>query len=192
MKLQLIRHGHTDWDLLDKKGVKGMAASAAPLTQLGRLQMETIANDYRLADAEIILSSSYARALESAAILSRALNKPLLVEYDLHEWLPQRDPLQLADEELLLQAGREFVNETGEDVPWEKFSDVKQRVLRVLKRYAKYNNLVVVTHAVVISSLLGTTTPVNNAEILSLDVDIESFVSGIYHLEQQGSAPTLR
>ncbi len=171
MKLHLIRHGHTNWDIIDEKGVKGMAASAAPLTQLGRLQIETIANDYRLADAEIILSSSYARALESAAILSRVLNKPLHVEYDLHEWLPQTDSLQVADEELILEASKEFVKETSEVVPWEKFSEVKSRVLSVLKRYNEYNNIVVVTHAVVISSLLGITQSVDNAEIVSIDID---------------------
>ncbi len=171
MKLHLIRHGHTNWDIIDEKGVKGMAASAAPLTQLGRLQIETIANDYRLADAEIILSSSYARALESAAILSRVLNKPLHVEYDLHEWLPQTDSLQAADEELILEASKEFVKETSEIVPWEKFSEVKSRVLSVLKRYREYNNIVVVTHAVVISSLLGIMQSVDNAEIVSIDID---------------------
>ena len=176
MRLHLIRHGHTNWDLIDEKGVKGMAASAAPLTQLGRLQIETIANDYRLADAEIILSSSYARALESAAILSRVLNKPLVVEYDLHEWLPQTDSLQAIDEALLLEASREFVKETKEEVPWEKFSEVKKRVLSVLERYSRYNNIVVVTHAVVISSLLGIKSSVDNAEIVSIDIDTDSFV----------------
>lgn len=174
MKLHLIRHGHTNWDIIDEKGVKGMAASAAPLTQLGRLQIETIANDYRLADAEIILSSSYARALESAAILSRVLNKPLHVEYDLHEWLPQTDSLQEVNEELLLAASKEFVKETSEVVPWEKFSEVKNRVFSVLERYSEYNDIVVVTHAVVISSLLGIKKSVDNAEIVSLDIDIDS------------------
>ncbi len=184
MRLHLIRHGHTNWDLIDEKGVKGMAASAAPLTQLGRLQIETIANDYRLADAEIILSSSYARALESAAILSRVLNKPLVVEYDLHEWLPQTDSLQEVDEELLLKASREFVKETKEEVPWEKFSEVKKRVLSVLERYSRYDNIVVVTHAVVISSLLGIKSSVDNAEIVSIDIDTDSFVDSNRSLQE--------
>jgi len=174
MNLYLIRHGQTNWDLLDQKGVVGMAASAAPLTELGRLQIETIAKDYRLADAEIILSSSYARALESAAILSRVLDKPLIVEYDLHEWLPQTDPLQAVDEELLLKASEEFIHETEREVPWEKFSQVRSRVLSVLERYNKYKSIVVVTHAVVISSLLGAKKPVDNAEIVALELELGS------------------
>ena len=55
MKLYLIRHGETDWQLVSTRGVKGMAASLAPLTPLGRLQIETIASDYRLDEAEAIL-----------------------------------------------------------------------------------------------------------------------------------------
>ena len=83
MKLYLIRHGETDWNLMSKRGVKGLAASLAPLTPLGRIQIDTIANDYRLQEADAILCSSFTRALESAALLSRKINKPLYVEYDL-------------------------------------------------------------------------------------------------------------
>jgi len=104
MKLFLIRHGETNWELMSNRGVKGMAASLAPLTEIGRIQIEAISNDYRLEDAEAILCSSYARALESAALLSRKLNKPLFVEYDLHEWLPQKDPLVDIDASLMEKA----------------------------------------------------------------------------------------
>lgn len=171
MQLYLIRHGETDWNLMNQRGVRGLAASLAPLTPLGRIQIDTIANDYRLQEADAILCSSFTRALESAALLSRKINKPLYVEYDLHEWLPQKDPTAVLDEHSLLEASeglRQEIDENirPEDVPWESLAEVKQRVLGVLERYQNFSQLIVVTHAVVISSLLGVKRSVDYAEIV--------------------------
>lgn len=155
-----------------------MAASLAPLTALGRLQIETIASDYRLQDAEAILCSSYARALESAALLSRKLNKPMYVEYDLHEWLPQKDPLADISEDLMTKASEGLTQEMDEHViseeaPWESLAEVKTRVVRVLERYQQFSNIIVVSHAMVISSLLGEKVTVDHAEIVPLDIDLQ-------------------
>ena len=181
MKLYLIRHGETDWQLVSTRGVKGMAASLAPLTPLGRLQIETIASDYRLDEAEAILCSSYARALESAALLSRKLNKTMFVEYDLHEWLPQKDSQATIDEALMMQASeglkREVEGTPLQKVPWESLAEVRARVTNVLKRYDQFSSLVVVTHAVVISSLTGVQRSIDHAEIVTLDLDLDKPVN---------------
>jgi broad specificity phosphatase PhoE len=179
VKLYLIRHGETDWQLVSERGVRCMAASLAPLTPLGRLQIDTIAADYRLQEASAILCSSYARALESGALLSRKLNKPLFVEYDLHEWLPQKDSLADVSESLLHQASeglkRELLRQTPEDAaPWESLAEVRARVIGVLRRYRHFATVVVVTHAVVISSLLGVQRPVDHAEIVTLELDLDA------------------
>jgi len=113
VKVYFIRHGQTDWGLLERRGVRGWARSFAPLTPLGRLQMETIARDFRLQEAEVVLCSSYTRALESAARLNQVLGKPLYVEYDLHEWLPQKDSLAEVDEAVIARANRELSYYTG-------------------------------------------------------------------------------
>ena len=113
MNLFFIRHGETDWDALESRGVRGWARSFAPLTPKGRVQIDVIAGDYRLEAAQAILSSSYARALESAARLSRVLDKPLHVEYDLHEWLPQKDSLGEMDDNLIRHANQQLSYYTG-------------------------------------------------------------------------------
>ena len=176
MKLYLIRHGETDWQLVSTRGVKGMAASLAPLTPLGRLQIETIASDYRLEEAEAILCSSYARALESAALLSRKLNKTMFVEYDLHEWLPQKDSQATIDETLMMRASeglqREVEGTPLQQAPWESLAEVRARVTNVLRRYDQFSTLVIVTHAVVISSLTKTQRTIDHAEIVTLDLDL--------------------
>lgn len=152
-----------------------MAASLAPLTPIGRLQIDTIAADYRLHEAEAILCSSYSRALESAALLSRKLNLSLYVEYDLHEWLPQRDPHADLSEELMLRASeglkRELLEPSTEPTSWESLAEVRTRVVNVLRRYRQFQTLVVVTHAVVISSLVGVQRSVDHAEIVALELD---------------------
>jgi broad specificity phosphatase PhoE len=179
VQLYLIRHGETDWQLMSERGVRGLAASLAPLTPLGRVQIETIAGDYRLQEADAILCSSFTRALESAALLSRKLNKPLYVEYDLHEWLPQKDPTAIVDETLLMEASEGLRQEIDDNivadgVPWESLAEVKERVMGVLERYKKFSKVIVVTHAVVISSLLGVKQSVDYAEIVPFKVDLEA------------------
>jgi broad specificity phosphatase PhoE len=172
VKVYFVRHGETDYDVVESRGVRGWATSFAPLSPLGRLQIDTIARDYRLQEADAIVCSSYARALESAALLSRALNKPLYVEYDLHEWLPQKDPLGEIDGELLRRAtGRLRPGGDGADGPWETLDEVRERVLRVLARYGAFDRLVVVTHAVVIQSVVGLQRVVEHAEIVPFDPD---------------------
>ena len=172
MRVYFVRHGETDYEVVAARGVRGWATSFAPLTPVGRLQIDTIARDYRLQEAEAIVCSSYARALESAALLSRTLNKPLYVEYDLHEWLPQKDPLGDVDSELLQRAGDEFKpGEGSEGAPWESVEEVRARVLQVLGRYSGFEQLAVVTHAVVIQCVLGTQRAIDHAEIVPFDLD---------------------
>ncbi len=183
MKLYFVRHGETDWGLVEARGARGMAKEFAPLTPLGRLQIDTIASDFRLGEAEAILCSTFTRALESAALLSRALNKPLYVEHDLHEWLPQKDPLADYDERILSDAKKTLSGHLPPppEVPWESLEEVRSRVLGVLRRYRRFNSLVVVTHGVVIGSLVGVERLVDHAEIVpyTLDLDAEERVEGV-------------
>lgn len=161
---------------METRGVRGWATSFAPLTPLGRLQIDTIAADYRLQEAEAILCSSYARALESAARLSRALNKPLYVEYDLHEWLPHKDSLADIDPALLTRANEQLRNGLAaggvEDTPWESLEEVRRRVTSVLRRYSHLRSVIVVSHAVVIGSLVGIERLIDHAEIVPYELDL--------------------
>ncbi|HEX7004710.1 MAG TPA: histidine phosphatase family protein [Trueperaceae bacterium] len=192
MKLFFVRHGDTDYRQVESRGVRGWATSFAPLTNLGRLQIDTIAGDFRLQETQGILCSSYARALESAARLSRALNKPLYVEYDLHEWLPQKDSLADLDPRLLHRANEQLRNQmrgvgSAADAPWETLDEVRDRVIGVLRRYGHMSSVVVVTHAVVISALAGIERLVEHAEIVPCEIDLDApagqVVGGLQQLQ---------
>ncbi len=171
LHLFFVRHGETDWEQLEVRGVRGWARSFAPLTGTGRLQMEVLARDARLRDADAILTSSYARALESAARLNQILNKPLYVEYDLHEWLPQKDSLADLDDEAALKVGYQLIRAKDHVPPpeqrsWESLEEVRQRALFVFGRYRQFSSLIVVTHAVLIASVTGLERPIAHAEIV--------------------------
>ncbi len=176
MKVFFVRHGETDYSLVQSRGVRGAATSFAPLTPVGRLQIDTIAQDFRLQSAEAILCSTFARALESGARLSKALNTPLYVEYDLHEWLPQKDLMGEIDARLLEQANiglKQVEGDDGQDVPWESIREVQARAVRVLNRYRQFSSIVVVTHAVVIGSILGMERLIDHAEIVPSELDLD-------------------
>jgi len=187
VRLYFVRHGETDWELVEARGARGWAKDFAPLTPLGRLQIDTIARDYRLQEADAILCSTFTRALESAALLSRAINKPLYVEHDLHEWLPQKDPLADLDPKVIERASRTFGGQAPveEGAPWETLEEVRQRVIDTLRRYRHFDTLIVVTHGVVIGSLVVVQRLVAHAEIVPFDLDFDALPGPV-------SAPALQ
>ena len=83
-----VRHGEADWRLADEVGLVGAQLDFVPLTPEGIKQSEMTSGDPRLYRAKLMLSSPYARALQTAAIINGRLGLPVVVEYDLHEWIP--------------------------------------------------------------------------------------------------------
>lgn len=84
----LVRHGEVTYGHVDKRNFIGHGRDLAPLTEKGIMQLKETAKDHRLKDCEIIVSSPYTRALQSAAIISKELSIDIDVDVDLHEWLP--------------------------------------------------------------------------------------------------------
>jgi broad specificity phosphatase PhoE len=151
----LIRHGQTDWDDCLARGLKGFRTDLTPLTQI-----ENTAQDKRLHQANLILSSPYTRALESAAILSRVTQIPLKLEFDLHEWMPDTNGNHGSESEVWALA-EDFEEHhgaypTGETKRWESLDHLKTRVENVLRRYTNLEHVIVVCHEMVIWSMTGT------------------------------------
>ena len=87
----LMRHGETRWDLANERGLKGWGNDLVPLSALGVEQIEGAVAALRPITPRLVLSSPMTRALQSAAVASRALDLPLVVDFDLHEWSPDTD-----------------------------------------------------------------------------------------------------
>lgn len=110
--------------------------------------------------ARLILASPMTRSLQTAAILSRAPDLPLAVEFDLYEWLP--DLTQTYDSSAVATAAAAEMSQCGGDWPegqrlgWEPLSQVRRRVLAVLSRYDEDDgHVIVVCHGTVIPALTG-------------------------------------
>lgn len=89
----LVRHGEADYSEMLEKGFYGFGRSFAPLSSQGISQAETAAIDERLKTAQLIVSSPYTRALQTAAIISRETGLKISVDVDLHEWEPDKTNL---------------------------------------------------------------------------------------------------
>lgn len=76
----LIRHGESEWNLLYRAQQKDPEIRDARLTDEGRRQVLLAAEELSAHEVGRILCSPFTRALETADIIARALDLPVLVE----------------------------------------------------------------------------------------------------------------
>ncbi len=169
-----VRHGQTDYSERGTKVFQGFGVNLAPLSAVGVRQIEETAKDERLRGASLILSSPYTRAVQTAAILSKALQADIVIETDLHEWKadktyrwPGEEAAEAAHQEYQACGGR---YPDGEERPWETAAEVRERVLAVLRRYASYGDVVIACHGMMIEATTQGHHP-ENGEIVPFELD---------------------
>lgn len=153
----LVRHGEAVYDYMLESGFWGFGRDFAPLSPKGKQQAEMAARDIRLKSAEIIVSSPYTRALQTAQIISKETGIDVEVDIDLHEWIPDRDNLYTTSEESFALA-HEFTKWKGEYPPgsrfrWETLTSMRQRMRRVADRYSDFNRVIFIGHGMVFRCL---------------------------------------
>ena len=169
----LIRHGRTDYSLQNTRIYQGYDVNLSPLSAEGIKEIEVASSDIRLRDADLILSSPYTRALQTAAILSKNLGIDIAVETDLHEWIANKDYVY-EDDETAVHAYREYTENSGEypkntKLNWETASDIRARVIPVLQKYKHLDKVVVACHGTLIQAITGGHLP-KNGEIVEFDL----------------------
>ena len=169
-----VRHGKTDYSEKDTKIYQGFGVHLAGLSPEGIRQIQQSAKDERLQGTELILSSPYTRAVQTAALLAAELKVPVVIETELHEWMANKayvyEPDETADrayEEYRALGGR---YPQGETRPWEEASAVRARVLRVLEKYRGYGKVAVAAHGMMMEAVTGRAHP-ENGDILEVDLD---------------------
>lgn len=150
MKLLLIRHGQPDYTEVGERGFVGHGRDLAKLSPLGISQAEAVSKDERLKDADVILSSPYTRALQTAAIISKNTGISIAVETDLIEWMPDltfayAGPEHFGEIEREIQRCRGERDDTCKYC-WESYSSLGQRAFLTVKKYLEYDKVIVVTH----------------------------------------------
>ncbi len=153
----LVRHGKTDYSERNKKIYQGFGVNLSPLSLKGIKQVQDASKDVRLRDADIILSSPYTRAVQTAAILSKELQLNIVIETDLHEWLANKNYIY-EDDEIAEENYREFVEFNGMypancDMNWEDMSLMRERIIPVFEKYKSHQKVIVACHGMFIQSL---------------------------------------
>lgn len=169
----LIRHGKTDYSQRNQKIYQGFGVNLSPLSIEGIKEIQNTSKDTRLSQASIILSSPYTRALQTAAILSKELQKDIIVETDLHEWMANKNYIYEEDE----RAGksyREFVEFNGayptdKHMDWEDMSSMRKRILPILNKYKHYPKVIIACHGMFIQALCNGYHP-QNGEIVEFEL----------------------
>jgi len=150
LKVVLMRHSETDYSFVEAKKYIGHGCDLGQLTENGIHIAEKASFDSRLDDADIIVSSPYTRALQTAAIMSKNRQLNIKIELDLHEWLPDLT-FGFADKKSADNAVASFMKNKGacpdnSEVKYENIDDLFNRAKKALLKYIDYNKIIVVTH----------------------------------------------
>jgi len=152
-RVVFIRHGEPDYTDVRNKNYAGHGVNLAQLTEAGIEQAEEVSHDKRLDSAEIIISSPFTRALQTAAIISKNRNLNIKVELDLHEWHPdltfQNSTYEDMRNAVRLCTAHKGVCPPDCEVLFENLEDVFTRVKNCLLKYKDYKKIIVVAHGVV-------------------------------------------
>lgn len=171
-KFILIRHGEPTYDEVISLGFKGHGIALAPLTENGINEVLKLCENKELEGSDILISSPYTRAMQTASIIGMKHNLMVNVEILLHEWLVDvhhnynstyefTKNIKLAKkewEEYLKNPNFVFSEDT------ESLLSVRNRALSVLENYCSYNKVIVVTHGLLISMLFNDKVRINTGD----------------------------
>lgn len=173
MKIYMIRHGVPNYSYVDEHNFIGHGNDLAPLDVNYIKDVINTSKDKRLKNAELIVSSPYTRALQTAAIISKELNLNIIVEPDLREWEPD-----LTFQYKGINARGLFedyyscggIKPKNRKVNWESKEDLKKRIEKMINKYKDdYKCVIFVFHQTAIQSIIGDI-KIAPAEIIEYDI----------------------
>lgn len=173
-KFLFVRHGEPDYSTSGDWAKIPMGINFASLSDAGREQIKKSCKELAKHKVDLIVSSPYTRAIQGAAIMARELDADVVVERDLYEWQVDLS-YSVTDENEILRLCKERdsmsgVYPPGETRLWESTEIVRNRVLKCLEKYKKYNCVVVAGHAIMMQAVFGLNEPIEYGEILELEL----------------------
>jgi len=168
----LMRHAQPDFSGPRKWDAPGWGGDLAPLTEVGERQVNQQVDKIREFNPELVITSPATRALHSAMVLRPELDVPFKVEFDLHEWVPDRAFRwrTLGEVQKLQSDFERFRGEwpPGETKPWETIANMRLRALGVFRRYLNFDRVLAVCHGQLIKAITGVD-EVDLAELVPLE-----------------------
>lgn len=175
-----MRHGKADYSYIKQDKNFYLRKNFAGLSNLGKKQAKNAAKDPRLLDSQLILSSPYTRALETAHIIADELKLPIEVEFNLREW--EHDVAKQIDSKKFKKMIAEMVKHKGIhdkncEYKWESLNDLGTRIFNTVKKYLNFNKVIIVTHAMVINQFLYKEN-IKNCEVIVINFKENSIPTG--------------
>ena len=131
----------------------------APLERAGIAQIMTQSQSTIFDNADLMLSSPYTRALQTAEIINRRLQLDLFVEHDLREWKADRTGgyISLLERDRRWGEYRALLKERKpmREKPYESVNELSARVKAILEQYSENKKIILVSHFNVLESLIG-------------------------------------
>ncbi len=160
-KFILVRHGQPTYDEIVKLGFKGTGLALAPLTPKGINDVKETAKNKTFEKADILISSPYTRAMQTASIIAQKHHLDINVEPLLHEWIPDLSNNYNTEEEFLklikiAKHDWELKKQNHNHIcnfKTESIEHVQERAIQALSKYLDYNKVIVVSHGLLISTL---------------------------------------
>jgi broad specificity phosphatase PhoE len=148
MKIYLIRHGETDWNLQGRF----QGREDIPLNETGIKQAERCGEAFRGETFQAVITSPLIRAKKTAQIIAEYVDiDSVMIEKDIIE----RDFSKVSG---MTPKEREAFYASGEIDDKEPFEDLSKRMLSCIKKYAvQYGegNIIMVSHGASINSVLA-------------------------------------
>lgn len=166
-KILFIRHGEPDYDNyltpLNKACIC-IQNNTTGLTAKGIKECEQICDEVIKFNPDLIITSPYTRAIQSAHIISLRTLIPLVVEKSLIEWLSNCSISTngRAEYEKLLEEVNRNNGQYSDNCSykWESFNELKSRAISVIVSYSKkHERIAVVSHKMLIYQLTGCSLP---------------------------------
>ena len=163
MRVIFVRHSEPDYSMLDgcehPDNYSGFGRDLAPLSEHGRYLARKLAKKESFQSADVIISSSITRALETATYIACETGLALLVEPFFHEWRPDLDNLNYTGE-AVAKAYQTFWENDGKlpENPshrYETAEQVKQRFLAASEKYRGYDTVIIVTHSMLMRQFVS-------------------------------------
>ncbi len=148
MKIYLIRHGQTDWNLQGRF----QGREDIELNETGIMQANNCGKAIKDQSFQAVITSPLVRARKTAEIIAGHVKAKELV---IDENITERDFKKVSG---MTPQEREAFYASGEQDDKEPWEDLCSRMLRSVKRYAKKyygHNIIMVSHGASINSVLS-------------------------------------
>ena len=171
MKIIFIRHGEPNYRELEERSYTGFGIDLAPLSDKGRHQAQKLSTNPLLPSAEIIVSSTVTRALETAFYVVCATGLPLRVEPLLREWQVYESGTDNFEKARTLFLENNGSLPPNSPIQYETAEEMRSRFLESMRKYRDYQTVVVVTHRMLIRQFVANE-KIDFCQVIEYEIEI--------------------